>query len=37
MLCERAIEHAASERWAAIWAEDETRLAGVNVDFGRTT
>jgi len=24
----RAIECAVSERWAAIWAEDETRLVG---------
>ena len=28
VLYERAIERAASERWAAIWEEDETRLAG---------
>jgi hypothetical protein len=28
VLYDRAIECAASERWAAIWAEDETRLAG---------
>ena len=28
VLYERAIEYAVSERWAAIWAEDETRLAG---------
>ena len=28
VLYEHAIECAVSERWDAIWAEDETRLAG---------
>jgi len=33
VLYERAIECAASERWAAIWAEDETQLAGAEAAF----
>jgi hypothetical protein len=40
VLYERAIECAASERWAAIWAEDEGRwqvLELPSMDFWKTT
>jgi len=33
VMYERAIERNASARWAAIWAEDETRLAGAEAIF----
>jgi len=33
VLYERATERTASARWATIWAEDETRLAGAEATF----